>query len=103
MNFAAIYQLFAVHTKALKTVSDEATLETTLRAIPIDIDSLKKCFAYRHVIVHRAAVLDIKGVQELGLANSDIGTALPRFSLNEIQTFVQAVDDTAHWIDTSTK
>ena len=103
MSFPAIYQAFAVQAKALKMIPDAAALENTLRAIPIDIASLKRCFSYRHVIVHRASILDTKAIQEIGLATSEVGKPLERFSLNDIQTYARAVEATAHWIDTNTK
>jgi hypothetical protein len=102
MNLKAVYTLFAVHTKSLKFIPDDLALDVILRAIPIDVDVLKKCFTLRHVIVHRAGILDEKAILELSLPTSDNGKLLSPFLLSEIQTFAQAIHATGHWINKNT-
>jgi hypothetical protein len=102
-NLAGIFTLFTVHTKALKMIPDLRAFDTILRAKPIDVDSLNKCFAYRHAIVHRAAVLDKKAVTELGMPDSEIGKVVERFSLTEINALATAIYDTGLWLDENTK
>jgi hypothetical protein len=102
MNFRAIWQLFADHSKSLDAYFDVAALESAVRADSIDVDSFHRCFAYRHAIVHRFAVLDAEAVRQLGLPSSEIGKPIERFSLQSIQNFIRAINDVGRWINVHT-
>lgn len=104
MKIASVFEVFARDVKCLDTtkIPDVATFEVYLSSQGIDIDSVKNCFSYRHIVIHRAGIFDIKAINKLGFDNSYLGKEVPVFSLESIMKFARDFNYLARWIEVCT-